>query len=404
MRLGLNLGWVAPGTEDSHTAPAAALTGANMTFCRQLGITHIIGTGGPSGFPGTPADEGYWRYEDLVAMRQLVESNELTLEAIENFPPAHWDKILLGAPGREEQTTNLKTTITNMGRAGIGTMGYCFTLTGTWGRNPTVARGGAVSQGWNNNDVRDDAHPEWPGEAARVDVGSPIPEGYVWKQWIDGSAGDHYFHGSTGEKRSSVGTDIPSIGPVSEEQMWERITWFLRELVPTAEAAGVRLAAHPNDPPVPSMRGVSSILYTPESYQRLLDIVPSPCNTCEFCQGTVSEMLEGDEGMYEAIRRYASQDKISYVHFRNVIGKAPVFNEVFIDEGDVDMEQAIAAYRDAGFNGVLTPDHTPLLECGAPWHAGVAFAVGYIKASAKAVGVEFERRGPASTALGVPKL
>jgi mannonate dehydratase len=115
-------------------------------------------------------------------------------------------------------------------------------------------------------------------------------------------------------------------------------------------------------------------------------------------------MLEGNEGMYDAIRRYASQDKISYVHFRNVIGKAPVFNEVFIDEGDVDMEQAIAAYRDAGFNGVLTPDHTPLLECGAPWHAGVAFAVGYIKASAKAVGVEFERRGPASTALGVPKL
>ena len=110
---------------------------------------------------------------------------------------------------------NLKQTITNMGRAGIGTMGYCFTLTGTWGRNPTVARGGAESQGWNIDDVRDDAHPEWPGEAARVDVNSPIPEGYVWKQWIDGSAGDHYFKGSTGEKRSSVGTGRPSIGTVS---------------------------------------------------------------------------------------------------------------------------------------------------------------------------------------------
>lgn len=116
----------------------------------------------------------------MLAYRHMVEGYGLTLEAIENFPPAHWDKILLGASGREEQIENIKKTITNMGRAGIGTMGYCFTLTGTWGRNPTVARGGAESQGWNINDVRDDAHPEWPGEASRVDVNSPIPEGYVW--------------------------------------------------------------------------------------------------------------------------------------------------------------------------------------------------------------------------------
>ena len=97
----------------------------------------------------------------------------------------------------------------------------------------------------------------------------------------------------------------------------ERIEYFLKELVPVAEAAGVRLAAHPNDPPVQEMRGIASILYKPENYQRLLDIVPSASNTCEFCQGTVSEMVEGDEGIYDTIRQYGGQDKISYVHFRN---------------------------------------------------------------------------------------
>jgi hypothetical protein len=96
---------------------------------------------------------------------------------------------------------------------------------------------------------------------------APVQHPLCRKQWIDGSAGDHYFRGSTAEKRSSVGTGRPSIGKVSEEEMWRRIEYFLRELVPVAEAAGVRLAAHPNDPPVPEMRGVASILYKPEKYR-----------------------------------------------------------------------------------------------------------------------------------------
>ena len=115
-------------------------------------------------------------------------------------------------------------------------------------------------------------------------------------------------------------------------------------------------------------------------------------------------MVDGDEGVYDAIRQYASQDRISYVHFRNVIGKVPVFNEVFIDEGDVDMQAAITAYRDAGFTGVITPDHTPHMSCDAPWHAGIAFAVGYLKAAAKAAGVVFEQSASVrqSTAEGRP--
>ena len=87
-------------------------------------------------------------------------------------------------------------------------------------------------------------------------------------------------------------------------------------------------------------RGVSKLIYHPDRYQQMLDLYPSFYNSCEFCQGTVSEMLEGGEHVYEAIRKYAPEH-ISYVHFRNVIGKAPNYREVFIDEGDVDMMRAM---------------------------------------------------------------
>jgi mannonate dehydratase len=233
MKLGLGLGEPGPrwyGGQDNHKAGDGTATARNLTFCRQLGITHIIYSGGPTGFRSDEGsefapDEGYWRYEDLCAVRERIESHGLVVEAIENFPPRYWDKILLGDKvGRVAQMANLKKTITNMGRAGIPTMGYCFSLTGTWGRNPTRARGGAKTQGWNIDDVRDDAHPAWPGEEARVDVESPLPNGYVWKSWIQGSWED---------------PPGGSIGTVSEEEMWERVTFFLRELVPVAEAAGV---------------------------------------------------------------------------------------------------------------------------------------------------------------------
>ena len=109
-------------------------------------------------------------------------------------------------------------------------------------------------------------------------------------------------------------------GLCAKEEMWTRLEWFLVRLVPVAEAAGVRLAAHPDDPPLPSHRGFGGTLNSPSSYRRLLDIVPSHYNACEFCQGTVAEMEEGGEFLNGVIREYGQN--IAYVHFRNVVGKS----------------------------------------------------------------------------------
>jgi mannonate dehydratase len=160
--------------------------------------------------------------------------------------------------------------------------------------------------------------------------------------------------------------------------IWERVERFLKELVPVAEEAGVRLAMHPADPPLPTLGGTYRLVHKPEQYQRLLDLVPSHCNAAEFCQGTIAEM-DGDMDVYQAIETYARQGKIAYVHLRNVRGRVPNYYETFIDDGDVDMVRALRLYHENGFDGVLIPDHTPQMACEAPWHAGMAYALGWMR-------------------------
>jgi mannonate dehydratase len=166
----------------------------------------------------------------------------------------------------------------------------------------------------------------------------------------------------------------------TEEQLWERLKWFLDQVIPVAEASGVRLAAHPDDPPMPTIRGHARLVYKPELYQRLLDLNPSPANALEFCQGTIQEMV-GEKDVYWAIDTYSKQKAIGYVHFRNVRGKVPHYDEVFLDEGDVDIIEALRIYHRNGYDGVIIPDHTPHMTCAASWHAGMAFALGYLSAA-----------------------
>lgn len=332
------------------------LTPDNFRFARQVGATHIVAHlshYSSSGARRVPLGEGgippLWTYEELRDLRSAINAEGLELAAIENFEPAHWSDVLLDGPRKAEQMEGLKTIIRNLGRAGIPVMGYYFSLAGVWGRTwGTWARGGARSVGY----VEAEAPPQ-----------TPIPNGTVWDTVYDPAA--------------PPGT----IGRVSSEEMWRRLEYFLKELVPVAEEAGVRLAAHPDDPPFPELRGTARLIYKPEHYQRLLDLVPSYYNALEFCQGTIAEMSGGELDVYGAIERYASQGKIAYAHFRNVRGTVPNYQEVFLDEGDVDMLRALRLYQKHGYDGVLIPDHTPETSCAAPWHAGMAYALGYMKAA-----------------------
>jgi mannonate dehydratase len=329
-------------------------------FAKQCGATHLVihlvdyfghnrdsadqPIGGAEGWGKAGNPDEIWSLEELISIKKDINNHGLELEAIENFDPAHWHDILLDGPKKKVQIENLKQLIKNVGRAGIPTFGYNFSLAGVSSRDiGPYARGGAVSVGMNGS----------------VDE-TPIPNGMVWNMIYD----DNALDGS-----------LPYIG---HEELWKRLQYFLNEIIPVAEEAGVKMAAHPDDPPMPYVRNTPRLVYQPDLYQKLIDIKPSPSNKLEFCLGSIAEMTEGD--VYEATDIYSKQDKISYVHFRNIIGKVPNYKEVFVDEGDIDMVKILKILKKNNFQGVLIPDHTPQMTCDAPWYAGMAYTMGYMKA------------------------
>jgi mannonate dehydratase len=319
-------------------------------------------TGGKSGYwgvAGDPADT-LWTVGELQRIRREIEDAGLILEAIENLDPAIWYDILLDGPQRLQQIEHVKTIVRRMGEAGIPVLGYNFSIAGVCGRvSGPWGRGGSITVGM-DGPVDD----------------MPIAKGTVWNMIYD----EHAAAGS-----------LPSI---THEELWRRFEGFLQELVPVAEQAGVRLAAHPDDPPMPMMRQQPRLVYQPHMYQRLLDLVPSENNALELCVGTVAEMTEGS--VYDAVDRYSRQGKIAYMHLRNVVGKVPHYRETFIDEGDVDMIRILSILKMNGFQGVVIPDHTPQMTCPAPWHAGMAHTIGFVQAALAML----ERAGSGSLQTG----
>ncbi len=342
------------------------LTPENFRFARQAGASHVVihlvdyhrggahktrddqpvGSDQGWGLAGDP--EKLWTVAELKAICATAAAEGVKVEAIENFDPAHWHDVLLDGPKRKEQMSNLMELIRRMGEAGIPMMGYNFSLAGVAGRvTGEFARGGALSVGMNG-----------PAD-------TPMPAGMVWNMIYDPKA------------------PARPVGPTTPEALWDRLRRFLDEILPVAEKAGVTLALHPDDPPMPTVRGQPRLVWQPAMYQRVIDLNPSPANKLEFCLGTLAEMTEGD--VYEATDRYSRQGRLGYVHFRNVRGKVPYYKETFVDDGDIDMIRIIRILHRNGFDGVLIPDHTPQMTCPAPWHAGMAYAMGYIKAAIQVV-------------------
>lgn len=331
----------------------------NFKFAKQAGATYIVAhlvdyfkgknpslsRGNNEGWGTLQKEDEDWTLDNLIRLRMEVENHKLKLAAIENFNPAHWHDILLNGPKKLEQMEFIKNLIRNIGKAGIPIIGYNFSIAGVWGwsRGP-VARGGAVSVKFNKEEI---------------DIDSPIPKGMVWNMVYDASQMNEY------------------LPPVSEQEIWERLEEFLKIIVPVAEEAGVKLAAHPDDPPVDRLRQTARLVNQPWKYKKLVSLIDSPSNALEYCLGSVQEMSEGD--LYDSLSYHAENDNIAYIHFRNVKGKVPDYQEVFVDEGDIDMLKVLKILKRHKYQGMIIPDHTPEMSCAAPWHSGKAYALGYMK-------------------------
>ena len=182
-------------------------------------------------------------------------------------------------------------------------------------------------------------------------------------------------------------------GPADADEMWERITYFLDRVVPVAEEHQVRLACHPQDPGIGDdlYRGVARVLGTVDGLKKLVSIHESPYHGLNFCQGTNSEMLQ-DPGteIYDVIRYFGTRKKIFNVHFRNIRGGLDDFVEVFPDEGDVDMIEALRVYDEVGYEYMIMPDHVPGISGPAPGDVGFAYCFGYVRAAMQALGLADE--------------
>jgi mannonate dehydratase len=299
---------------------------------RQVGVTEAVGVL-PRSFIDwrSHATEQPWSYGPLALYRQQVEEAGLRLTVIEDNPPM--DRLRLGSPGREEEFEAVLELIAAMGRLGIEVWCYNWMAVVPWSRTSAAlpGRGGASVTGF--------------------ELG-------VW----DG------------------GVDAPG-APVAEERLWETLAWFLERAVPAAEEAGVRLALHPDDPPLSPLRGIGRIIRSLEAYERVFALQPSPANGMTMCQGNVALMTDD---LPSAIRRFGEQGRIHFVHFRDVRGTPESFVETFVDEGPTDMADCIRAYREAGVNAPLRTDHSPALSgesVSVPGYPtlGRLHAIGYVQ-------------------------
>jgi mannonate dehydratase len=303
------------------------VTDENLSLYKTFGVDCLL-----VHLPPAMAD-GQDHTEDFKRLKAFVASHGLALHVL-HAGALPRDKIVYGLPGRDEQIDHWCKVLRAIGAAGVPATATTFYAISHFRTSPTLGRGGAKYSTFDYEEFQKNP-PQHPGKE------------------------------------------------ITEERLWENIEYFLKRVVPVAEEAGVRIALHPDDPPVPEpLGGAARIVVSVENYLRIFDLAPSDALGMLFCQGCVAEM---GADVFETIRLMGARNKIVFVHFRNIRGGRYKFQETFIDEGDVDMFRAMQTYKEVGFNGPFMLDHIPHVPHPSGAWAARGFANGYIRALIQAV-------------------
>jgi mannonate dehydratase len=271
-----------------------------------------------------------WTYDDLQGLSNWLSDVGLNLSVLEGSVPIS-DRVRLGREGRDEDIEVFKQFLRNCGEVGIPVVCYDWMAGVRWARTA--------------------AHVESRG-------GSYVTEFDISQT-----------HG---------GPD--TLPNATHEDLWEGLEYFLQEVVPVAEEAGVKLGLHPDDPPRDSLRNIPRIVTSVENYDRVLDAYDSEYNGITYCQGNFAAM---DADIPKTIARFG--DRINFVHFRDIEGDADSFVETWHDDGPTDMLAAMRAYeRHIGDDVPMRPDHVPTMagedNSNPGYHTnGRLFAIGYMR-------------------------
>ena len=318
---------LSPGIKLSMLIPPQP-SDADLRFVAELGLSHVF-TWVPAELSGTA---------ELRALRRRVEDAGLTLFNVGHGSLGKCDRIHLALPGRDVAIEGFAAFLRHLGAAGIHTTTFTFEPDGVWSTKPAVARGGA------------------PARA------------------VDGAelSAEPFSHGRA----------------YDEATIWDNFAYFMERIIPVAEEAGVRLALHPNDPPVPAIAGIPCLIRSWESYDRAFAIADSDYLGMEFCTGCWLEGGAAFGDIEAAIRDFMARDKVFIVHFRNVSSPLPRFHETFVDEGYQDMNVLMRLFHEGGYRGTMILDHSPpmahdeaaseALSIAKP--VATAYALGYMKA------------------------
>ncbi|HHY98357.1 MAG TPA: TIM barrel protein [Firmicutes bacterium] len=301
----------------------------DLEFVKQMGVDYVV--------LWTNGDKAGYDY--YASRRELFEKAGLKVYGFGNTSVHNQDAIVLNLPNRDEKIEEYKRHIRALGKAGIPYTTYAHMGNGIWSTEPEKIRGGAVARAFDLNKAREG---RWADRTYRM----PLTHGRKY----------------------------------SEEEIWDNFAYFIKEVAPVAEEAGVKIGIHPDDPPVPELGGIPRCIFSSfEGYKRALEIADSPNVGICLCVGC---WLEGGELMgkdvLETIRYFGEKGKIFKVHFRNVSAPLPHFIETFLDNGYMDMYKVMKALVQVGFNGVVIPDHIPRMS--GDRRLGTAYTIGYMKA------------------------
>src|ERR1051326_8514577 len=322
-----------PGIKIATSAPANP-TDEDLLFFQQAGVEYV----------SLPASAENHTADKFTKMRERYESAGIKVYNIgSGFGPSgslhNMPEVTLNLPGRDQKIEEYKNYLRYLGQAGVHYTTYAHMGNGIWSSGRATIRG---ASGRELDLSSSDARGNWMGKT----FSGPLSHGREY----------------------------------TKEEIWENYTYFIKQVAPVAEQAGVRIGIHPDDPPQPVLAGVPRCIFSSfDGYRRAMEIANSPNVGICLCCGT---WLEGGKQLTgkdpEEMIRYFGAQKVWKIHFRNVSAPLPHFVETFMDNGYYDMYKIMKALRDVNFDGIVILDHSPILVGGG--NAQTAYGFAYMKA------------------------